>query len=213
MTDVLHVEKRETTGTAATRRMRRAGRIPAVLYGHGEKNEHLSVAQPELEALLRHHARTVKLDGAVKETALVSDMQWDPLGIEVLHLDLIRVNLTENVEVTVPIHLHGEAIGTREGGTLIENLHAIDIRCSAGSIPDEIEVVVNDLNIGDSLSAGDLTLPSGVELLTPAEEVVLHVEELIVVPEEEEMAATAEPEVIGREAEEEEGEKQEKEEG
>lgn len=206
MTDVLHVEKREQTGTAATRRMRRAGRVPAVLYGHGEQNEHLSVAQPEIEALLRHHARTVKLDGAVKETALVSDMQWDPLGIEVLHVDLIRVNLSEKVEVTVPIRLHGEAVGTREGGTLIENLHEIEIRCSAGSIPEEIEAVVNDLNIGDSLSAGELSLPSGVELITPAEEVVVHVEEVHVAPEPEEEAGAAEPEVIGRHAEEEEKE-------
>jgi large subunit ribosomal protein L25 len=202
MTDVLHVEKRDQIGTAATRRMRRAGRVPAVLYGHGKQNEHLSVAQPEIEALVRHHGKMVKLDGAIKDTALVSEMQWDPLGIDVLHLDLIRVNLSEKVEVTVPVRLHGEAVGTREGGTLIEDLHELDIRCSAGAIPEEVEVDVNDLNVGDSIAAGAVVLPSGVELLTPPEESVVHVEEITVTPEEEEELATgAEPEVIGEDAE------------
>ncbi len=206
MTDVLHVQKRDQIGTAATRRMRRAGRVPAVLYGHGKQNEHLSVSQPEIEALVRHHGKMVKLDGAIKDTALVSEMQWDPLGIDVLHLDLIRVNLSEKVEVTVAIRLHGEAAGTREGGSLIEDLHELDIRCSAGSIPEEVEVDVNDLQLGQSIAAGAVVLPSGVELLTPAEESVVHVEEITVTPEEEEELATgAEPEVIGKAGEEEEG--------
>ena len=72
--------------------------MPAVLYGHGEENAHLSIPERQVKTLIRHHSKTVELSGAIKDTALVSEVQWDPLGIEVLHLDLIRVNLKELVE-------------------------------------------------------------------------------------------------------------------
>lgn len=198
MTDVLKVERRDKLGTAATRRLRRTGRIPAVLYGHGAENQHLSIPETELQALLRHHAKTVKLEGDIEETALISDLQWDPLGIDVLHLDLMRVNLREEVEVTVPIHLHGEAPGVREGGVLLENEHEVDIRCPAGSIPEQLELDVNELHVGDQKLAGDLELPRGVELVTPAETVIVHVEVARAPEEEVEGEAAGEPEVIAR---------------
>lgn len=188
-------------GTAATRRLRRSGRIPAVLYGHGESNQHLSISAGEVDMLLRHHSKTVQLDGDVNETALISHMQWDPLGIEVLHLDLIRVNLQEKVEVSVPIHRHGDAVGTREGGVLIENLHEVAIRCSAGSIPESLSLNVNDLRVGQHATAGDLQLPEGVELVTDPETVLAHVERVHVEAEVGEVAAGGEPEVISRGAE------------
>ncbi len=177
MTDVLQVEKREKTGSTATRRLRQSGLVPAVLYGHGQATESLSIPASQVKMLLRHHGKTVELDGAVKDTAIVRDMQWDPLGIEVLHMDLMRVDLTEKVEVTVAIHVHGDPIGVREGGILIENHHDVEIRCSAGSIPESIGLNVSDLHLGKSLTAADLELPAGVELVTPADTVVAHVEE------------------------------------
>lgn len=204
MTDVLQVEKRQQLGSAATRRLRRAGQVPAVLYGHGEKNEHLAVPSVQVRTLLRHHSKMVQLSGELQDTALINEMQWDPLGIEVLHLDLIRVNVREKVEVTVPIHAHGEPAGVREGGVLLENVHEVDIRCPAGSIPEHIGLDVNDLHLNEHRTAGELELPEGVELLTPAETVVAHVEEPRVAPTEEEEGAAegAEPEVIARGAEE-----------
>ncbi len=102
-TDVLHVELRDQTGSLAARKLRRSGRIPAVLYGHGEGTQHLTIAATEVSSLLRHHGKAVTLDGAVKDTALLSDVQFNALGTEVLHLDLIRVNLQEKVVVTVPV--------------------------------------------------------------------------------------------------------------
>lgn len=207
MADVLEVKKRDRTGSLASRKLRRAGRVPAVLYGHGQENEHLSIPAPQVEAILRHHSHTVKLAGDINDNALVSQVHWDPLGIDVLHLDLIRVNLQELVEVTVPIHTHGDPIGLREGGILIENEHDVEIRCSAGSIPDSIELNVNDLHLNQQLTAADLELPQGVELVTPPETVVAHIEEPRT---EEEVSAAApsggaEPEVIARGAEDEEG--------
>lgn len=208
MTDEMKVQKRDKLGSAATRRLRRSGHVPAVLYGHNEPNEHLAIPEADVRAVLRHHSKMVKLAGDVKQTALISDMQWDPLGIEVLHLDLTRVNLKESVEVTVPIHVHGEAPGVRDGGVLLENEHEVDIRCSAGSIPEQLEVDVNELQLGGQLIAGDLQLPGGVELLTPDETVIVHVEEpRQPEPEEVEEPVEGEPEVIAREDEQKEEER------
>ncbi len=199
MADVLQVEKRELTGSANTRRLRQSGRIPAVLYGHGEATESLSVPSDEVKSLLRHHGKTVELAGAIKETAMVYAMQWDPLGIEVLHLDLMRVNLSEKVEVTVSIHVHGDPVGVREGGILLENHHDVEIRCSAGSIPENLGLNVSDLHLGQSLTAGDLELPEGVELVTPADTVVAHVEEPRAMKVDDESAEeAAEPDVIAK---------------
>lgn len=199
MAELLEVEKREQTGSRASQVLRRAGRVPVVLYGHGENNEHLSVPAKQVESLIRHHSKTVELAGAVKDTALVSDVQWDPLGIEVLHLDLIRVNLKEMVEVTVPIQTHGEAAGTRQGGVLIENTHEVDIRCSAGAIPDSLRLNVTDLGLGAHLNASDLELPEGIELVTAADTTLVHVEEPKGESDAAETAVTgAEPEVISK---------------
>lgn len=206
MSDVLEVEKRQQTGSKSSRLLRREGRVPAVLYGHGEQNEHLSVPAKQVETLIRHHSKTVELAGDVKDTALVSEVHWDPLGIEVLHLDLIRVNLKELVEVTVPVQTHGEAAGVRNGGMLIENLHEVDIRCPAGAIPDSIRINVSEIELGGSLTAAELELPEGVELLTPDDTTVVHVEEPQAEVEEAEPGAEtgAEPEVIAKGGEKEE---------
>lgn len=205
MADVLKVEKRGQTGSAATRRLRRSGSIPAVLYGHGEETQHLAIPQAQVNAVARNHSKMVELAGDVKDTALVSEMQWDPLGIEVLHLDLIRVNLQEKVELTVAIQVHGDPVGVREGGVFIENLHEVEVRCSAGAIPENVGLNVNELHLGSSLLASDLELPEGVELLTPLDTVVAHVEEPRAELEEEQEADSgvgAEPEVIAKGAEE-----------
>ncbi len=175
-TDVLHVELRDKVGTAATVRLRRQGKVPAVLYGHQEANQHLAIPVTDVKLLLRHHGKAVTLDGAIQDTALVSHVQFDPLGINVLHLDLIRVNLQEMVEVSVPIHIVGDAVGVRGGGVLLENLHEVEVRCPAGSIPESLLLDVNDLALGGHKLAGDLKLPEGVELVTSPEAVVAHVE-------------------------------------
>ncbi len=198
MAEVLDVENREKVGTAATRRLRRSGRVPAVLYGHGEGTTHLSVAESQVQSLLRHHSKTVTLKGDVRDTALVREVQFDPLGIEVLHLDLIRVNLKELVEVTVPVHVHGDAAGLHEGGVLLENTHSVDIRCPAGAIPDQIGLNITNLHVGEHLTASDLELPEGVELITAADVVITHIE--LPKQQEEDVTETtgAEPELISK---------------
>lgn len=199
MAEVLNVESRNKIGTAAARKLRKTGRVPAVLYGHGEGTTHLSVPETEVLALIRHHGKTVTLQGDVQDTALVREVQFDPLGIEVIHLDLLRVNLKEVVEVTVPIRQYGDPAGLREGGVLLENLHDVEIRCPAGAIPEELLLNVSGLHVGGHLTAGDLELPSGVELVTSADAVVAHIEEAKVQEElEVESGGATEPELISR---------------
>ena len=204
MADVLQVEKREKLGTADTRRLRKKGQVPAVLYGHGQANEHLALAGDSVRTLLRHHSKTVELKGDVSATAFVSDMQWDPLGIEVLHMDLIRVNLKEKVQVTVPISVQGDAVGLREGGMLLENVHEVEISVPAGDIPDSLSVDVNDLQVGGHRTAGDLELPGNAELVTSPDTVIVHVEMPRDETEEEASMEGAEPEVIAKGGEQEE---------
>ena len=206
MADVLNVEKREQVGSSASQKLRKAGRVPAVLYGHGEGTEHISIPATQVKLLLRHHSKTVELAGAIKETALVSDVHWDPLGIDVLHLDLIRVNLKELVDVTVPVHLHGDAVGLREGGILIENVHSVDIRCPAGAIPEHIGLNINELHLGEHLTAADLVLPDGVELVTATDTVVAHIEAPKSIDEPIGGADGVEPEVISKGGDKKEGE-------
>ena len=177
MAEVVQVQKRDgSLGTSASRRLRKTGCVPAVLYGHKQSNEHLSIPQKTVDSILRHHSKIVELQGAVNETALVSDLQYDPLGIEVLHIDLQRVDMNEKVSVTVPIQFKGETAGGKQGGIVIENSHEVEINCPAVAIPDSIAINVTSVGLSEHLSAGDLKLPENVELVTPAETVIFHVE-------------------------------------
>ncbi len=206
MAEELVVQIREEHGKRRNRRMRNSGTIPAVLYGHGEKTLSLSVGADAFDTVLRHGARMVALSGGVRESALIREVQWDTWGNEVLHVDFTRVSAHEKVEVRVALELRGEAPGMHEGGNVEQLLHELDILCPAAQVPEKIEVRVNDLNVGDSISVSELELPSGASLITPPEEVVVHCVEPVEMPEEEEEGAEAvsgEPEVIGEKEEEE----------
>ncbi len=198
MTEELLVQIREEHGKRRNRRMRKSGSIPAVLYGHGEKSVSLSMAADAFGSLLRHGARMVALTGAVQESALIREVQWDTWGGEVLHVDFTRVSAHEKVEVRVGVTLRGEAPGTHAGGIVEQILHEIHLLCPAAEVPEKIEVRVNALNVGSSISVADLVLPSGATALTGADEIVVHCVVPAEVPEEEVAeGGEGEPEVIG----------------
>ena len=123
MAESLKVEKRKSFGKRNNDRLRRAGRLPAVLYGHGEESVSLTLAADQVEASLRHGAKVVDLNGDADGKALLQDVQWDTFYQHVLHVDLLRVHAGEKVTVEVPIELRGEAAGVREGGILEHVLH------------------------------------------------------------------------------------------
>ncbi|MCG8586301.1 MAG: 50S ribosomal protein L25 [Pirellulales bacterium] len=206
MSDAITVKDRQSVGKRNNRRMRAAGEVPAVLYGHGADNVNLSVATDAIVSALRHGTKMVDLTGAVRESALISDVQWDTFGRDVLHVDLVRVSKDERIEVEVALETRGVAPGVSEGGTVEVLLHALTIECPAGSIPENLEININELALGGSIDAEAIELPAGAKLITDAATTVVQCIEVAEVDEEEEVgaAATAEPEVIGRAPDEEE---------
>lgn len=206
MAEVLQVKVRDEAGSNAVKRVRRAGNVPAVLYGHREANVSLSVPSDQLHAAIRHGAKMVELQGDISDTALIREVQWDALGHCVLHIDLTRVSATEKVRVTIPVELRGEAPGVRQGGMIEHMVHEVDIECPAASLPERIEVNINSLQVGDAIKLSDLKLPEGVVLLADEDDMVVHCVAVAELSEEEEAAAAGagEPEIIGRKAEEEE---------
>jgi large subunit ribosomal protein L25 len=208
MSNVLHVEVRKERGSRASRKMRGAGRIPAVLYGHGEENVALAIPHEEIETAVRHRAHLVSLEGGVTESALIQSLQWDTFGVEILHADLYRVRKGEKHEAVVAVQLRGEAPGAKEGGIVQLVLHEIEIMCPVELIPDVFDVNVNELHLHGEITAGQIKLPEGASLISSPDEVVVHCVDAtrMAAPLEEEAALAgegAEPEVIGRKKEEE----------
>lgn len=213
-TETLVVEKREATGRQVSNRLRREGRIPAVLYGRKQEVLHLTVSGEDLLKILRQDTQIVELQvGEGKEAAQIKEVQYDAMGDSLLHVDFARISLTEEVEVNVSITHRGTAPGVVAGGTLDQALRELPVKCLPGNVPTVIVVDISGLQLEDSLRIADLVLPEGVRADEDPELVVFHVatprEE-----EEEEAAevaaegAPAEPEVIGRTREPEEGEEE-----
>lgn len=204
MADPLHVEKREETGTLRMRRLRKAGKIPAVLYGHGEECISLTVSGKEMEKVISHGGHVVDLIGAVNESALIKEVQWDAFGSSVLHLDLTRVDANEQVEVTLPVELVGDAPGTHHGGVIKPVLHEVTILCAANKLVDSLELKINELELDQSLTAADLVLPEGASIVGSLEDVIVTCSEPTVQVEEDvEATGAEEPEVIGKQPDEE----------
>jgi large subunit ribosomal protein L25 len=202
MPEVLNVEKRDRFGTANARRLRKAGKTPAILYGHGKECVPLTIPTEQINSALRHGMKLVELKGGISDTAFLKEVQMDALGSTVHHVDLTRVEAGEKVEVAIAIELRGDAPGTKQGGVVEHGLHEVMISCPVMSIPEKIEVSINDLELDQSITAGDLQLPNGAELLVDPLAVVVSCSEPVVVMDEEEAAALsdAEPEIIGRKA-------------
>lgn len=202
----LTVETREGVGRNRVKHLRKTGRIPAILYGHGQPNVTLSVCLKELDSAIRHGAHVVDLKGAVSESALIKSVQWDSFGHEIIHVDLTRVSVGETVKVTLTIELKGEAPGARQGGVLQQPAHEIEINCPVASIPDKLELNVTGLGLGQMLHASDVKLPEGATLVTSADVIVAICSVVQAGAEEAPAVSAAEPEVIGRKKAEEEAE-------
>ena len=204
-TMTIKAEPRSTSGTRTSRALRAAGRLPGVIYGHGEAPESVSLTHHEVEVALAHGARTlqVELNGTVKPY-LIKEAQYDHLATNLIHLDLARVDLHERVKVRVGIELRGIPKGIHEGGVLDQQMAQIEVECVVTEIPDTFHPVVTHLALGDSLLVKDLQLPPGVVALADPNERIATVRLLAVevaapvAPIEGDAAAAAEPERIGR---------------
>jgi large subunit ribosomal protein L25 len=205
----LAAQQRSETGKGANRLLRLAGRIPAIVYGHGEETRKLSVDAHELERLFaRIHVEntliTLEVDGGEAPVkALVKEIQTNPVRNQVLHVDFYMIHAGEKLNVQIPIRLVGTAPGVKAGGILQHALDELEVRCLPDAIPERIEVDISGLDIGDSIHVRDLSVPEGVEVEVDADRTVCSVVPPTVTaeegaePEEAEVSAT-EPEVIGR---------------
>ena len=203
---VLKADRRTVVGTKHARRERQTGRLLAIIYGHDEEPEPISLDVHDALHELQHGARVLNLDLNGKQGQyLIKDVQYDHLGTHPIHVDLMRVDLTEKVQVKVGVELRGVPAGIAEGGVLDHPTTEIEVECLVTQIPETLAVNVRHLQIGEALLAKDLELAPGVTLLTDPEERIAAVRVLAEeVSAEEVKEETDQPEVIGREKEEEE---------
>jgi large subunit ribosomal protein L25 len=196
----LEVEAREAVGKGVARKLRAAGKIPAVLYGGGRPAVPLALDPVLLQKLLHgselgmNTLIDLKVTGHAEldgKTVMVRELQRDPVRGSFMHADLYEVDLAQRIDVEVPIHLTGKAKGVEmDGGVLDQALRELEVKCLPRAIPDEIVLDVSVLEIGDSLHVRDIPLPEGVELVSDGDLSVVSV--VAPVKEEDLVAETAE---------------------
>ena len=167
----LTAESRTDTGKGASRRLRHAGKVPAIIYGSGKDPEALTLSHNEVLRNLEHeafysHILSVKIDGS-ETRAILRDLQRHPSKPVILHMDLQRISETEKLKTHAPLHFIGEedAPGVKEGGLVSHDLTEVSIECLPKDLPEFIEVDVSALDIGDSIHLSGLTVPEGVILI------------------------------------------------
>jgi large subunit ribosomal protein L25 len=175
----LAAENRSEAGKGAARRLRASGRVPAVLYGHGTKPQHLSVDARQFGQALRTDAGVnvlISLEvGRNQHLALAKEIQRHPVKGSLIHVDFIQVRRGEKVHVQVPVHLVGEAPGAREGGILDQDLYQLNVEAEVTAVPEAVDADVSGLGIGDVLRVADLKAPDGAVILDDSEASVVSV--------------------------------------
>lgn len=197
---------RPGTGKGPARQARRAGFIPGVLYGSGEQPTSVSVPKREFEVALKSHAGgnvivALSLDGGGEQTAIIREVQRDPVSHDILHLDFHHISLTEKVTVDVTVHLVGVPDGVKNGGGILEHItRSIEIECLPTQIPSHLDVDVSALGIGGSVHVRDIVVKDA-EILSDPDTTVATVVPPTVLTEAAPGAAApaaAEPEVIAK---------------
>jgi large subunit ribosomal protein L25 len=206
----LEVSRREGTGKEIAKKLRRDGKVPAVVYGGHREPVAIEVDRKAVSDLIQksdHGVRSIfllKMSGTDQQRhAMIKEMQIDPISRKLQHIDFVRVMMDEVVRTSVPVHLDGTPLGVKEGGILDWQIRELHIECLPNAIPDAIEVPVGEVGMHQYIRISDLKLPDGVKVLDDVERVVVGVTharaevvaEVPVVPGEE-PAAPAEPEVI-----------------
>lgn len=186
----LDVEPREAEGSRATRRLRRAGLVPGVVYGTGEAARGFKVGARDLRALLASGAAVfdLKVDGDAIPV-IVKEQQLHPVRGEVMHIDMLRVNLNEAIQTTVLVEVNGaeEAPGVKEGGVLEQVTRELNIEAKPADIPEKIEADVSHLEAAGTLPLSELTAPPGVTFIDAEETVIATITVPTEVPEEPEI--------------------------
>jgi large subunit ribosomal protein L25 len=203
--NVIEAKTRTDQGSAAARRLRRLGDVPGIFYRHGEKSKSFAINAKALLGMVHTESALfdVAFDGQAPEKCVIREIQWDPLSQQPVHVDLMGVSMTEKISVEVPLHLVGISYGVKtEGGIMQQLMREIEIECLPSDIPDNIELDVTELKIGDSLHLSDVHVDK-IRVMGDLERPIVTItalritEEAPATPE----AGPAEPELIGKKAE------------
>jgi large subunit ribosomal protein L25 len=191
---------KETFGTKRSRRLRDSGLVPGNIYGHKQETLHFTIPKDSVETMVASGHRVVDFEcGTEKEKAIIHHVQWDTFLKDILHVELLRVDPNERIQITIPVVARGIAAGMMSGGVLEQPHHSLEIECLVIKMPDNIQVRINDLMIGQAIHVSDLELPEGVTCLLSPHEVVLRVIAPRAVVDAAPTEATgSEPEVVGK---------------
>jgi len=216
----IKAEKREVFGKNASRRLRKEGMVPVILYGSNEVNVPLTLEKEALFKILRSETgeNTVFEVSFNSETrnAMIKDLQQDPVSDEILHADLIQIAMDKVIRVSVPVVTVGDAVGVKtEGGFVDFITREIEVECLPQDIPEHIEIDISHLHLRQSFKVGDVNVSEGIKLIADPDSMLIHIElpakeEIEIEKEEEEevISEEEEPEVIKKEKPEEEEEEE-----
>lgn len=210
----LVAQKRDVSGTRASRRLRREGRLPGIVNNEKGKPQMIQINRHDFELMLQHHRSEslildLQINGSKPKKVLLKEVQHDPVSDQVLHADFVGISMTRKMRVHVPVILVGEAVGVKdEGGVLDHLLREIEVECLPADLVEIIEVDVSELKIGDTILVNSLKVDPKLNVLTDGDVAVAgvsmpRIEEEPVVEEAAEGAEQAEPAVIGEEKKEE----------
>ena len=170
-TFVVDAEPRSDEGKGASRRLRRTGQVPAVIYGGSKDPQSISLAHNIMLQHVEHeaffsHILTVNVGGQ-SEKAILKDIQWHAYKPSIMHMDFQRVDESTVIKVHVPVHFVGEDVapGVKAGGIVTHQLTTVEVSCPAGKLPEYVEADVSALNLGESIHLSDIKLPEGVSIV------------------------------------------------
>jgi len=200
----LIAKKRDLQGSSNSRRLRRAGGLPGVIYGEGKEATTIQLETHAFEQLLHHHSSEtlitdIALEGAGDVSVLVKDVQRHPVSGVAIHVDMLKIIAGQAIQVDILLKLVGEAVGVKEGGVMDQVMHSISIECLPRNLVESIEVDISEMDIGDALHVSDLDLGEKFKTSIEGDAIVATVAAPRVEEEPEEEGvegALAEPEVI-----------------
>lgn len=202
----LHAELRERIGSRYAVRLREDGKLPAVIYGHGQDPVSITLDGKDAWEVLHGHSHLINIELTGKtESCLIKDVQWNYLGSKIIHLDLTRVDLSEEVEVEVALELHGEPKALEEPGAILNHeRNSINVKCRADAIPDMLTLEISDLTTEVAKTVADLQTPEGVTITDDPETVLASITIVQELPDtdEEDESGDEEPQIIGRDEQE-----------
>ena len=200
MAVALEVEKRAVRPRSIRNKLRHEGRVPAIVNGYQIESTPISVNAQELDRVLRENGLnsviTMNIDGK-KVNTLVQDYSADTFTQDLIHVEFLSVNMTEEQEVEAEINLIGEASGVKAGGVLTQTLYSANVSATPDKLPENIEVDISNLEIGDSINISDIPVAKDYTIVNDPEDQIASINEPEIEEEPEEETEEAEPEVIG----------------